>query len=99
MERVVGWRDVIAGDKKPQWRRILSTGGLVSIKNSCQKRDAGGVGGLRERSGLQVQQANRLQEEKKESEVAEVYYVKPLIACAPLPTPRQTASRSACNSA
>lgn len=35
---------MIAGDKKPQWRRRMpSTGGLVSIKNSCQKsREAGG---------------------------------------------------------
>lgn len=32
-------RGVIAGDEKPQSRgRMLSTGGLVSIKNSCQKK-------------------------------------------------------------
>lgn len=56
---------MIAGDKKPQWRRRMpSTGGLVSIKNSCQKsREAGGwreleseengktVGGGKERRG------------------------------------------------
>lgn len=78
---------MIAGDKKPQWRRrILSTGGLVSIKNSCQKRDVGGVGGPLERSGLQVQQENRQQEEKK-SEEAQVYYVNPFIARSPRPTP------------
>lgn len=76
---------MIAGDEKPQSRRrMLSTGGLVSIKNSCQKKGKKKQRVWRE-LGCEVNGGN--QQEKKRTEETEVHHVDLFIPHAPLPSP------------